>query len=150
MSIACVSSASTSSGTQFTRFNGTEVQILTLLLLLLSEQYPDNMEVCFMFPVTWVMSACVAVCRPMVSDETFKKHKILRESEWRDALLAAYEVHELEPQFGGTLQLSTSLHRNYLLENPAALSAWEAEEELAMSTFVPGKQVMRATGFLAL
>lgn len=34
-----------------------------ICLDILSEQYPDNMEVCFIFPVTWVVSAVVAVCR---------------------------------------------------------------------------------------
>jgi hypothetical protein len=44
-----------------------EHQMCLLCLNILSEHYPDNMEVCWLFPVTWVMSACVAVCRPMVS-----------------------------------------------------------------------------------
>jgi len=48
-------------------FSNYEHQMCLLCLDILSEHYPDNMEVCWLFPVTWVMSACVAVCRPMVS-----------------------------------------------------------------------------------
>ena len=41
---------------------------------------------------------------------------------------------------GGTLDLATSLTRNYLLENPAALRIWQEEEELALRCFEPGAQ----------
>ena len=41
---------------------------------------------------------------------------------------------------GGTLDLATSLTRNYLLENPAALRIWQEEEELALRCFEPGPQ----------
>ena len=84
-------------------FSNYEHSMCVLCMEILSEQYPDNMEVGFMFPVTWVMSACVAVCKPMVSEATFRKHKILKEDEWKEVLLEAFHPHEIEPQFGGTL-----------------------------------------------
>jgi hypothetical protein len=76
------------------------------------------------------------------ADETYAKHKILQEEEARETLAAAFDTEELEPMFGGTLDVNMSLSRNYLLENPAALRAWQEEEELALQCFSPGGQAL--------
>mmetsp|Transcript_41726 Transcript_41726/g.131526 ORF Transcript_41726/g.131526 Transcript_41726/m.131526 type:complete len:344 (+) Transcript_41726:639-1670(+) len=121
-------------------FSNYEHAMCLICLEILGEQYPDNMQYCFMFPAGWIMQAIMAIGRPMMSDETYHKHKILSSDKYRDCLAEHYDRDQLEEDFGGTLDPASSLRRRWLLEDPARLQEWLAEEDAAHQSFAPSEK----------
>eukprot|EP00960_Hanusia_phi_P075738 768461-Hanusia_phi.AAC.2 len=116
-------------------FSNYEHSMCLICLEILSEQYPDNMEYCFMFPAGWIMQAIMAIGRPMMSDETYHKHKVLTSDKYRECLAQHYDLDQLEENMGGTLDLAASLTRRWLLEDTSRIRAWLEEEEAAYRLF---------------
>lgn len=124
-------------------YDNYEHAMFLICVATLSEQYPDNLERTYMFPASWVIRTLLATGSMFLSAETMSKLVPATEGDLKEVLARQFENDQVEPQFGGTLDLEKAAKRRMMDEDAEMKRVWD-EEELYAAVQVRPTQAVRA------
>lgn len=75
------------------------------------ENYPDNVEHIFVFPVGWLLNTVLNIGRPFLAADTLSKMSFMVEGETTQELLRHFGDEEVEERLGGTLKIEKAQQR---------------------------------------